>query len=317
MGLRALMKDTKASRTALVTSLMRAVHTRLDRPALIEDPWGDRLVPEAEREALRKLAASTLEPEARQRLEALGSHEAVLQAAFHANPVYGTVIVRTRYAEDALEAAVARGARQYVIIGAGMDSFALRQPAFAQGVQIFEIDHSATQELKRQRVRECGISLPDTLHFVPADLSQEDLGTALARSPFRGAQPTFFSWLGVTSYLTRSANLATLLAVARCAAPDSELVFTYIDQREFDPDRQSEGIQRVRARVESLGEPWVSGFDPSQLAEDLRGVGLILVEDLGGEALRERYCKARSDGLSPAATVHIARAQVAADWRAV
>ena len=311
------MNDTKASRTALVTSLMRAVHTRLDRPALIEDPWGDRLVPEAEREALRKLAVSTLEPEARQRLEALGSDEAVVHAAFHANPVYGTVIVRTRYAEDALEAAVARGARQYVIIGAGMDSFALRQPAFAQGVQIFEIDHPSTQELKRQRVRECGISLPDTLHFVPADLSQEDLGTALARSPFHGGQPTFFSWLGVASYLTRSANLATLRAVARCAAVDSELVFTYLDQREFDPDRQSEGIQRVRARVASVGEPFVSGFDPSQLASDLRGVGLILLEDLGGEALRERYCKGRSDGLSPAATVHIARAQVAADRRAV
>jgi methyltransferase (TIGR00027 family) len=296
---------------------MRAIHTRLDRPALIEDPWGDRLVPDAEREAFRKLAVSSLEPEARRRLEALGSDDAVLHAWFHANPSYGSVILRTRYTEDALEAAVARGARQYVIIGAGMESFALRQPAFARGVQIFEIDHPATQELKRQRVRECGISLPDTLHFIAADLSREDLGTALARSPFRRTQPTFFSWLGVTMYLTRAANLATFLAVARCARPDSELVFTYLDQREFDPDRPFDDMQRVRGAVASMGEPWVSGFDPSQLAEDLRGVGLILVEDLGGEALRERYCKGRSDGLSPAATAHIARARVAADWRAV
>jgi methyltransferase (TIGR00027 family) len=306
------MNETSASRTALVTSLMRAVHTRFDRPALIDDPWGDRLVLDSERKAIQEVVTGALEPEARKQLDALGSPEAVLHAALRASPAYGTVIVRTRYAEDALEGAVVRGARQYVIIGAGMDSFALRQPAFAQGVEVFEIDHPATQGLKRRRLRECAVSLPQALHFVAADLSQEQLGAALARSSFRRAQPTFFSWLGVTAYLTRDANLATLRAIAACAAHESTLVFTYLDQREFDPDRQSDDIQRTRARVASLGEPWLSGFDPAELADDLRDVGLALVEDLGGEELRARYCRDRNDGLSPADTLHIARAQVAA-----
>jgi len=306
------MNETSASRTALVTSLMRAVHTRFDRPALIDDPWGDRLVPDAERKAIQELLTAALGPEVSKQLDALGSPEAVLHALLRASPAYGTVIVRTRYAEDALEEAVAAGARQYVIIGAGMDSFALRQPAFAQGVEVFEIDHPATQGLKRRRLGECGVSLPHTLHFVAADLSREELGAALTRSAFRRDQATFFSWLGVTAYLTREANLATLRAIAACAAPGSALVFTYLDQREFDPGRQSDEIQRARARVASLGEPWLSGFDPAQLADDLRGVGLALVEDLGGEELRARYCGDRNDGLSPAATIRIARAQVAA-----
>lgn len=269
-------------------------------------------MPPSEREALVKQLIGGLDPESRKRVDALGSPEAALDAMLRAHPMYGTVVVRTRYAEDALAAAVARGSRQYAIIGAGMDSFALRQPPFARGVEVFEIDHPASQELKRRRLHECGVSVPPTLHFVPADLSRESLGTALGRTAFRGDQPAFFSWLGVTVYLTREANLATLRAVAGCAAPTSELVFTYLDEHELDPDRGSDDVQRVRAAVATVGEPWVSGFDPSRLAEDVRGVGLVLVEDLDGEGLRARYCAGRTDGLSPASGVHIARARVGA-----
>jgi methyltransferase (TIGR00027 family) len=306
------MHETTASRTALVTSLMRAVHTRFDRPALIEDPWGDRLVPEADRIAIQELVTSALDPAVRSKIDGLGSSEAVLHAGLRVNPLYGMVIVRTRYAEDALEAAVAQGARQYVIVGAGMDSFALRRPAFAEALEVFEIDHLATQDLKRRRLREGAFEPPGRLHFIAADLGQEQLGAALARSPFRRDEPAFFSWLGVTAYLTRDANLATLRAIAGCAARGSELVFTYIDRRELDQDCQSKSIGSVRARVASMGEPWLSGFDPSLLAEDLRDVGLTLVEDLGGEQLRTRYCRNRTDGLSPADTAHIARARVTA-----
>jgi methyltransferase (TIGR00027 family) len=301
---------TRASATALATSLMRAVHTRLDRPPLIEDAWGDRLALEAERQAVAELALHGVDPVTRARIETLGSPHAVLDAALHAHPGYGWAIVRTRYTEDALEAAVWRGVRQYVVLGAGLDSFALRQPAFAREVAIFEIDHPATQDLKRQRLRDRGVAVPRTLHFVPADLSQEELGTALARSAFRGTESAFFSWLGVTNYLTREANLATLQAIARCSAEGSELVFTYIDRRELGPDRESPDLGRVQDTVASAGEPWLSGFDPAQLAEDLRAVGLVLVEDLSGQEARERYCRDRRDGLSPAAAFHIAHAQV-------
>ncbi len=279
------MNETKASQTALGTSLMRALHTRFDSPKHIDDPWGDRLVLDAERATL-------------------GS-----DARFRRSPGYGVVILRTRYTEETLAAAVARGVRQYVILGAGMDSFALRQPAFAQDVNVIEIDHPASQAFKRERLRACGVPVPPRLHFEAADLSCEPLATALARSPYRSAEPAFFSWLGVTVYLTREANLTTLRAIAAGAVAGSELVFTYMDQRDLDAG--SESIRDLRSRVAALGEPYISGFDPTQLAEDLRPVGFSLVEDFSGEQLWRKYCTEDEAALRSPAVFHIARARVA------
>jgi methyltransferase (TIGR00027 family) len=294
--------------TALGTSVMRAVHTRLDRAPLINDPLGERLVTESERSVLREAAMHGLPPEVRARLEALDKDEAMAALA-RAHPSYGMVILRTRYAEDALEAAVARGVRQYVIVGAGMDSFALRGPTFAKDLEVFEVDHPASQELKVERLRQCMTEPATAVHYVAADLSVEGLDAALARSPFDPHAKAFFSWLGVTTYLTREANLSTLRAIASCGAPESELVFTYIDQRDFDaPDEER---RRIREIFAALGEPWVSGFNPSGLADDLRSVGLSLIEDLGPEEMRERYCAGREDGLGPSIADHIAHARVA------
>ncbi len=287
------MDSGRASITAIGTALMRSAHTRLDRPVLIDDPWGDLLVLDEERAAMTARSG--------------GSD---LDSSLRAHPSYGTVILRARYAEDALAEAVARGVGQYVIIGAGMDSFALRRPAFAAGVEIFEVDHPSTQELKAARVRACGTAMPQGLHLVAADLSETGLDEALAGSSFRSDRPAFFSWLGVTTYLTRAANLATLAAVAACAPPGSELVFSYLDQRLLDGDDGEGAMGRARAQVASIGEPWVSGFDPALLAGELRAARLELVEDLGPTELATRYCAMRSDGLSPSRGSHVARARV-------
>jgi methyltransferase (TIGR00027 family) len=297
--------------TALGTSMMRAVHTRQDRPALIDDDWGDRLVTEAERDLLREVAMAGLSPATRAQLEALDSPDEVLAAIVRAHPSYGMVILRTRFAEDALEAAVARGVRQYVIVGAGMDSFALRRPAFANDVAVFEVDHPASQALKLARLDECGVRPPQGVEYVAADLGLEGLDAALERCAYDSTKAAFFSWLGVTAYLTREANMTTLRAIASCGATGSELVFSYIDQRDFDAP---EGDERRQARevVSAVGEPWVSGFSPSRLDDDLRSAGLTLIEDVGREELRERYCEGREDGLSASAVDHVALARVTA-----
>jgi methyltransferase (TIGR00027 family) len=279
--------------TAMGTALMRAAHTRLDRPRLIDDLWGDRLILDDERDAML----------------AIGGAED-LDTALRAHPSYGTVILRTRYAEDALADAVARGVHQYVVVGAGMDSFALRRPPFARDLEIFEVDHPTTQEFKAGRLAGCEIPLPPGLHLVAADLGETGLDAALASSSFRGDRPAFFSWLGVTTYLTREANLATLGAIASCAPAGGELVFSYIDQRLLDSDGEHGPMQQARAQVASVGEPWVSGFDPNQLLDDLRSTGLELVEDLGPEELGARYCAGRTDGLNPSPGSHIAHARI-------
>jgi methyltransferase (TIGR00027 family) len=284
---------TKASQTAIGTALMRAAHTRLDRPPLIDDPWGDRLIHDPERDAMRNLA---------------GAYE--LDAALRAHPSYGTVILRARYAEDALVEAVARGIAQYVIVGAGLDSFALRDPPFAHQLEVFEVDHPATQAFKIERLADSGIELPPRLHFVPADLSEVQLDAALAHSPYRFEKRAFFSWLGVTPYLSHDANLATLRAIAGCSPSGSELVFSYTDQSVFEPDdEEADGLTAARAALASAGEPWVSGFHPHELADDLRACGLELLEDLGPEELNVRYCTGRGAGLSPSPKAHVAHAR--------
>ena len=296
------------SRTAIATSLMRAVHSRRDPSPLLDDPWGDRLVPKSERDRFCQVILARMNSEAQ--AIALQSPGAILDDFFLANAAYPGVVIRSRYTEDALREAANRGIRQYVLLGAGFDSFALRRPIFAETIEIFEIDHLATQAFKIQRIRDCGIWLPSSVHFVSVDLATEDLSAALARSSFRKDEPAFFSWLGVTVYLTRAANLATLRAVASVGAPGSELVFTYVDQNEFAPGGpRSLGDENAKA-VATMGEPYRSGFDPKKIANALKHVGFELIEDLDGWKMSERYRRAGANALQPAASLHIALARV-------
>ena len=276
------MERPVASRTALATSLIRAVHTRLDPHPLINDPWGDRLVPESVRSMM--------------------IDEELLRSRSYPN-----VITRSRYTEDALQAAVARGIRQYVLIGAGFDSFVLRRPGFSAQLHIYEVDFPATQALKVERIKELGISLPESVHFIAADLSQESVAAALARSGFQ-QQLTFFSWLGVTMYLTREANLATLKSVASCSPAGSELVFTYLDERVFQVESQS--FRELKERVAAIGEPFLSGFSPAALSADLAGCGLEVVEDLDGIDVVARYDRSGDKSFAQSPFSHIALARV-------
>jgi len=302
-----MTEELKPSRTALITCLMRAIHSKYDQSPLIDDTWADRLVLPDERQAIASAALHAFDPVKR---EAMKSREpdAILHAAWRGMPVYGGVIVRTRFSEEKVQSAVERGVRQYVIIGAGFDSFAMRRPAFASDLQVYEVDHPASQALKRDRLLTSGTSLPSNLHFVQADLGQEDLGDALARSNYRFDQPAIMSWLGVTVYLSHEANFATFRSIGRFAAPESELIFNYIEQAVLES--ASPRMQRARAVAAAIGEPWICGFDSMKLGAQLSVMGLNLAEDWGGNDMQGRYCPNRTDGFAPSRTGRIALARV-------
>lgn len=303
------MNPMEASRTALGASLMRAVHSRLDSAPLLHDAWGDRLVPEAVRSAFLQGALDRMDADTRAR--ALASPAAALDIGLRASAAYADVILRARYSEDMLEAAVQRGVCQYVIIGAGFDSFAYRRPTYASQLRIYEVDHPSTQALKRQRLSECGVPTTDAVQFVAADLAEEDLATALARSSFDPDQPTFFSWLGVTMYLTRDANLAALRGIAECAPAGSELVFTYVDEVLFSAAHPADApFQNLKGQVASVREAFLSGFDPCVVGEQLRNAGFLLLEDLNGEQMVAKYDAAGVNGLRSAAAAHIVHARL-------
>lgn len=301
------MEDTKASITAMAVALMRSVHTRVDPLPMINDPWGERLVPQRIIELLTSGASRGL--------SAVDvSTQASTDAAIRSHPAFPNVVLRARYTEDALRSAISRGVKQYVILGAGFDSYALRVSPEHQHLQIFEIDHPATQSLKQQRITECDVTLPSSVHFLAADLAKEELGDVLARSAFDASQPAFFSWLGVTMYLTREANMATLMAIANCSAPTSEIVFSYVDQSYFEQISGAEAdiFAHLQQSVSAMGEPFLSGFDPQELAGKLAGVGMQLHEDSNDIVLMQQYDPDGRNGFQASSRSHIARAEIKA-----
>jgi methyltransferase (TIGR00027 family) len=176
---------------------------------------------------------------------------------------------------------------------------------------VIEIDHPATQSLKRQCLAQAGIALPDSTYLVPADLSSEDLASVLQRSLPHISEPAFFSWLGVTMYLSKDANLSTLRAISSTAAPGSELVFEYVDQKFFDCSTElTDSELALLQSVAALGEPWVSGFNPSTLQSVLEPAGYSLLEDLPDIDLVRRYDPQGLNKLSPRGAGRIAFTRV-------
>jgi methyltransferase (TIGR00027 family) len=190
--------------------------------------------------------------------------------------------VRSRYAEDELAAAVARGVTQYVVLGAGLDTFAYRNP-YPQ-LKVFEVDHPATQAWKRERLAETGIAIPESMQFAPVDFETE----TLANAGLRTDQVTFFSWLGVVPYLTREAFDGTMSFIA--AMPrGSAVVFDYSIPRSAMGPLQQIAFDMLAARVAKAGEPFQLFFEPGELAELLEKLGFNDREDLATEDLNRRY----------------------------
>jgi methyltransferase (TIGR00027 family) len=215
------------------------------------------------------------------------------------------IAVRSRFAEDALAAAVERGVRQLVILGAGLDTYAWRG-AMRQRVRIFEVDHPATQAWKRRRLAEAAIALPACLTFAPIDFERETLSAGLDDAGFDPAQPTFCMWLGVVPYLTEEAVWSTLRFIA--SLPNgAHVVFDYSDPPDsLTPEMRAMHDKRA-ARVAELGEPWVGYFESDQLGAGLKGLGFSSIEDLGPPQIAARYFPDRAVSV-PEKGGHILRA---------
>jgi methyltransferase (TIGR00027 family) len=218
-------------------------------------------------------------------------------------------VLRSRYTEDALRDAIRQGITQYVILGAGLDSFAYRQPPQAQGLNIFEVDHPATQAWKRSRMRELQIAIPSNLTFVPVDFERQTLAEELRKSGHQSTVPTFISWLGVTMYLTEEAIFETLRYVASLA-PGSEIVFQYVLPDSLLNDESRSLVATLKAATAARGEPFISAFAPDALAAQVKALGFQHMWDLGPQEANARYFTGRTDGLKVLPMFNLMRAQV-------
>jgi len=265
------MKPSEASRTALTIARQRAAHQVLDHGSILYDPFAMKILREDEKDVLQFANAHPL---------------ASIGRLFTA--------ARSRIAEDALSKAVERGVQQIVVLGAGLDTFALRNPYGAQQIRI-EVDHPATQAWKRQRLAETQIALPPWLILVPVDFERDDVGEKLVAAGFQQNSPAFFTWLGVVPYLTQDAIDRTLDYMS--SIQNSEVVFDYV----VPPEAFSEELRQLeKARAEQLekiGERSDSRFAPDGIASILRSHGFCAIEDINFQSrvqVRPRRSRTRA-----------------------
>jgi len=216
------------------------------------------------------------------------------------------IAARSRFAEDCLGAAVSRGVRQAVVLGAGFDTFALRNPYSELGLRVFEVDHAATQAWKRRRLSEVGLAIPASLTFAAVDFENDDLGRGLSDAGFDSDRPAFFIWLGVVPYLGRAAIAATLRYIA--SVRRSEVVFDYSEPLENYPPERRDEIAALAARAAEVGEPWLSHFDPAEIDRELRGFGFADIEDLRVSEMAVHYLGAPAGGPGSGPGPHVIRA---------
>lgn len=264
------MQTGQASKTALRVAIRRAAHVLADLPPVLDDPIAVRLVGKG--------------------------YERDLERAMHtvARDFRCFMAARSRYAEDHLAQAVVGGVRQYVILGAGLDTFAYRNP-FPE-LRVFEVDFPATQEWKHSMLAEAGVAIPPNVAFVPLDLEHKTLSESLLEAGIDLSAPAFFSWLGVVPYLTLEAFRATLAAIAGFPA-GSGVTFDYGFPPETLTPKRREIFDRLAGRVAAAGEPFQLFFTPAQVEAELRAIGFHRTEQVDHDGLNELYFRDRTDGL--------------------
>jgi methyltransferase (TIGR00027 family) len=263
--------------TAEAASRSRALQTlHLHPPAFVDD-WAVHLLPDDERDALRGEAG-----------------RAEFEAGRPGWPMSGVGIGCLLYGEDVVLAALDAGIDQYVILGAGFDTFAMRHADLATRLTTFEVDHPDVQRLKRERLA----AAPPTVcpHFVPVDFEVTRLSQQLPAAPYDPSRPAVFSWLNTLPYLTQVAIESTLSDIAQLTAPGSLLVCNYPCGDVPVTDAQREVLRTVRANVASRGEPFQSRFTPDEFIALLARHGFGVVEHLTEHELNARYFAGRTDG---------------------
>ena len=280
------MDEALPSRTALRVALRRAAHQLYDSPVVFHDPIA---VP-----ILGKTYAEELE-----------------RARFHLEKPFSLamrafLVARSRFAEEKLAHATARGVKQYVLLGAGLDTFAYRNNH--ADLRVFEVDHPATQTWKRELLARSQIAIPASLTFVPVDFEVQSLAEQLRMQGFDSSAPAYFAWLGVVPYLTLTAFRSTLAYIAE-RPPGSGVTFDYGQPRTAMPRLERIAHDALAARVGQIGEPFQLFFTPLDISGELSSFRSI--EDLGSAEMTARYFAGRSDGLR----VRGQSARFASAWR--
>ena len=267
------MEEAIPSRTALRVALRRAAHQLHDSPVVFDDPMAVPLLGAIYAEELRRTPVREDRP------------FSISLRAF--------LVARSRYAEDNLRKAVESGVEQYVLLGAGLDTFAYRN-SYPQ-LRVFEVDHPATQQWKRELLQRNRIAIPESVTYTPVDFECQSLSAQLGNTGFNQRAPTFFAWLGVVPYLTLEAFRGTLSFIS-AQPPGTGLTLDYGQPRAVLPLLERLAHDSLASRVEKAGEPFRLFFTPAEIAAEFSRFHSL--EDLSGPEINARYFSGRTDQLA-------------------
>ncbi|MGN1373458.1 MAG: class I SAM-dependent methyltransferase [Candidatus Coproplasma sp.] len=286
------MIENKASLTALMSAFARAYHTENAKEPVFADGVAKRLFSDEEYKAMCGYVIGGLDFFAPDKKGEFKSGEETLKYLVNTQ-LAPTPVARAKFCEDALKTAVMTGTSQYVILGAGLDTFALREREFLNRFDVFEVDHPATQADKRARIDRAGLTVPDNLHFVPVDFAVDNLAQKLLASGFDPRKKTFFSWLGVSYYLTEEQIADTLKGIADISAEGSTVVFDYADENLFSSKVRR--VQNMLAMAAAGGEGMKSCFANKQLEKLLEENGFLIYELMTERDIQSTYFEGKND----------------------
>jgi methyltransferase (TIGR00027 family) len=269
--------------TAEGAIMSRAIHAKYAEDPILDDFWATEL----------------LSPENRRRIEAsTEASEVDVTPGFDASPIFALGVAGLRYAEDEVERCAARGIDQYVILGAGFDTFALRRSDLVDRVRVYEVDHPDVQALKRARLTQATREPASVPTFVPVDFEETLFSTEIRKSDFDESRPAVLSWLNTIPYLTEEATIATLTDIHAVLAPGSRVVLNYGCDVPLTPE-QIAFLTRLMEVISSTGEPTRSRWKPDGFVRMITDIGFEIVEHATEEDLTARYFASRRDGLKP------------------
>lgn len=268
------LSPLEPSRTASTAAVQRAVHQILERPVVFNDPLSLQIIGQ---EKVNEIPLN-FELYNQSTAKSLRAH----------------LVARSRLAEDELTRAYANGTRQYIILGAGLDTFAYRHQL--SGLRVYEIDHPQTQLWKKKRLKESAILIPQSVDYVSVDFEKQHFVSELKQVPFQFDKPAFVSWLGVTMYLSKETVLNTLSAIAQNFAPGSEIIFDYSLPLEELSERQSIARKQLSEQVKNIGEPWLSHFNTNELIHLMKQMGYKKIDVFMPENINTLYFNNRTDG---------------------
>ena len=265
--------------SAVRVALWRAIHAQLDSPPhVLDDEIGLQLV--APDDGWRD----------RPDMDPLGTRVA-----------RASIVVRARFIEDLVAERLDQGVRQYVILGAGLDTFAQRRPDIASRLRVFEVDQPGPQAWKRERLIELGFGIPEWLRLVPVDFETgESWLDRLADAGFDADQPATVASAGVAMYLTKEANATTLRQIAGALAPGSTLAMTFMPPFELIDEENRPGLEAAERGARAAGTPFLSFFTPAEMVALARDAGFRDAQHVPAAMLNERYFAGRTDGLRTA-----------------